>query len=224
MSGADSLIRIWETENGGKLTNILEGHAATVLAMEYSPDGKLLSGSVDRSIRLWDPVIGRQIGELTVHEDAVTSVTFDTNRGRILSSSQDGCVGFWDSDTVMQDHLHTNRTSWARWLAFSLDGGRLGIGYQNQTIEVVDIHGSSNKNVDRKDGYLGAFGRDGLLIVTADEDSGAIAFGPVAEPNRQITQKVESVVAVARWAVGRRRRRFRDSDNIRQRLRNANCL
>ena len=92
--GADSLIRIWEMENGGKLLKILEGHAATVSAMEYSPDGRLLSGSVDRSIRLWDPVAGRLIGELAVHEDTVTSVTFDTNGNRILSSSQDGCVGF----------------------------------------------------------------------------------------------------------------------------------
>ena len=93
------------------------------------------------------------------------------------------------SSTYKPNHL-------GRRLAFSLDGSRLGIGYQNQTIEIVDIHESSNENVDKKNGYLGAFGRDGLLIVTADADSGSIAFGPVAEPSRQITQKVASVVAM----------------------------
>ena len=71
--GADSLIRIWETENDVRLMKILEGHAATVSSMEYSPDGKLLSGSVDRSIRLWDPVAGRLMGDLAVHEDSVIS-------------------------------------------------------------------------------------------------------------------------------------------------------
>ena len=78
---------------------------------------------------------------------------------------------------------------------FCLDGGRLGIGYRNQTIEVIDIHNVKYK-VDKKIGYLGAFGRDGLLIVTVDEDAGSITFGPVGEPSRQITQNAESVIAM----------------------------
>lgn len=51
---AFGVVVLWELETGAELRR-LSGHAGTVSALAFSPDGKLLaSGSSDRTIKLWN--------------------------------------------------------------------------------------------------------------------------------------------------------------------------
>ena len=55
----------------------LEGHRSSVMAVAFSPDGKLLaSSSRDTTIRLWEPRAGTLVRTLTEHTKDVYGLDF----------------------------------------------------------------------------------------------------------------------------------------------------
>jgi WD40 repeat protein len=51
-SDLDGLIHVWDTATGS-LLGLLPGHTERVVAIEFLPDGDLLSASWDKSARVW---------------------------------------------------------------------------------------------------------------------------------------------------------------------------
>lgn len=65
---------------------VLNGHTSSVLAIGYSPDGKLLaSAGADKTIRLWNPTTGEATAVLEGHHYIAKSIAF-TPDGRTLMS------------------------------------------------------------------------------------------------------------------------------------------
>jgi len=124
----------WDT-----LLQTLEGHAAEVTSIAFSPDGtQVVSGSWDRTVRSWDAATGDLLQTLKGHSDRVMSVAFSPDGTQVVSGSGDITVRLWDAATG--DLLQTlnghsdNVTS----VAFSPDGTQVVSGSKDRIIRLWD--------------------------------------------------------------------------------------
>ncbi|MYF99782.1 WD40 repeat domain-containing protein [Candidatus Poribacteria bacterium] len=76
---------------------LLNGHTDSILALVYSPNGKLLvSGGLDKTVRLWETETGKLRCTREEHTAPVRTVAFSLNGKRFWSgSSKDNTIRSW---------------------------------------------------------------------------------------------------------------------------------
>lgn len=101
VSTHDNAITLWETASGLMRFRFTRTGGGALTTLAYTPDGKLLAGSVaefpDAPILFWDPVAGKELPTLLKgHRNMVASLTFTPDGKRLISGGQDTTALLWD--------------------------------------------------------------------------------------------------------------------------------
>lgn len=95
----DPVVILWEAETGKELRR-LEGHAKSVVSVQFSPDGKLLlTASFDKFVRFWDVATGKEMQPLSVAETGVYAAAFVLDGQVIATLDYADVVHLWDRPT-----------------------------------------------------------------------------------------------------------------------------
>jgi len=82
-------VRLWDTATGKEL-QALRGHEASILALAFSPDGKLLAtGGRDETLRLWDAVTGKLLCSLDTLGGPVRALAFSLDGKQLAAGASD---------------------------------------------------------------------------------------------------------------------------------------
>jgi roadblock/LC7 domain-containing protein len=138
-------------------------HDAAILAIVFSPDGKLLAtGSVDRTVRLWRIATSEPVHRLEGHGGRVSALAWSPDGKLLASAATDGGILLWEPATGRRLRACTGHTDWVMSLAFSPDGKLLASSSEDQSARLWDP----------------ATGREVRQWKTGDDSMPAAAFSP----------------------------------------------
>ena len=141
---ADCDIRLWSPDSG-ELISTLEGHAAPVTGLAFSPDGRhLASASVDGSVRLWDTLSERNLLALHGHEGTVTCVAFSPDGKLVVSGGWDGNLRYWNADTGGEARVVEVGEQPITALAYAPDGASVATGADDGELKILPSDGQGN--------------------------------------------------------------------------------
>jgi mono/diheme cytochrome c family protein len=99
--GTDKTIRTWAFDaSGGKQVKSVIAHTAPVLAVRYSPDGKLLaSAGADRAVKIWNADTWIEVRTLERQSDWPQALEFTPDGSRLAVGRYDGTVSVYETAT-----------------------------------------------------------------------------------------------------------------------------
>jgi eukaryotic-like serine/threonine-protein kinase len=150
---------------------IFTGHLASVNALTWSPDGKLIaSASDDTYVQIFDASSGRRKIIYSGHTEEVAAVGWSPNGKFIASGSQDTTVQVWNAASgarILTYKGHTDRVNGVSW---SSDSQSIASGSEDKTVQVWN---AINAGLDFK--FLGH--TEGVLCVAWQPDDSSVASG-----------------------------------------------
>jgi WD40 repeat protein len=137
---SNNTIRLWNAATGAALQT-LEGHADTINAVAFSPDGKMLASASredgffvelhGNTVRLWDTATGATLQRLKGHLNMINAVAFSPDSKLVASASgnidditrrYDNTIRLWNATTGAALQTLEGHTSRVNAVAFSPDG------------------------------------------------------------------------------------------------------
>jgi WD40 repeat protein len=172
----DKTARVWDSATGECL-HTLTGHTSEIVAVAFSPDGRLLAtASQNKRAQLWDPATGERLRKLKGKISEDMAVAFSPDGRLLVTASKDGTARLWDPATGARLRTLPAHDFRVDHVAFSPDGTQLATGGADGTAGVWDA--ATGECLGILTGHTGevvavAFSPDGRLLATASSDGTA---------------------------------------------------
>jgi WD40 repeat protein/DNA-binding SARP family transcriptional activator len=138
----------------------LTGHVGEVLAVAYSPDGKLLAtAGDDTTAKIWDAATGTELVTLRGHSLILEDVAFSPDGKILATASGDKTVKLWDVESWKELRTLDVKDDVVWNVSFSADG---------KLLATAGEAAAKMWNVDT-----------GQLLLTFEGQYGPVAFSPV---------------------------------------------
>ena len=190
------------------LTQTLKAHSGWVSSLAFSPNGKLASGSWDRTVKFWDLPTGRELHAVADKLKQVQAVAF-THDGKLLAAEDAAyTVTIFDAASGQPiRELPTDKAvpsvgiSWVYSIAFSPDGRWLASAVDDKTVRIWDVAtGAKIRDLagPRRPVVYVAFSPNGELVATGNDEK-SIQIWNVASgaPTSTLTGHKKVINAVA---------------------------
>ena len=116
---------------------IYRGHADSVLAVAWSPDGsRIASASADETAQVWDATSGGHAFTYLGHSGMVSAVAWSPDGTRIASGSGDKTVRVWDASNGKTFFTYLGHSGMVSAVAWSPDGRRIASAGGDETVQV----------------------------------------------------------------------------------------
>lgn len=190
------IIRAWDVETG-KQVRQFSPRKGGVMALAFSPDGKLLAtggnpnGQVFGAlapenaapITLWDPATGKERGTLKGNGGAVTGLSFSLDGKYLASSGVDRMIRLWDAKSLKEVGRATGSRTVVNCLAFGPDGQTLASGGHENVIRLWDVPALKERPIaqghDAAVAFI-AFTPDGKRMITGASGDALHVWDPAS--------------------------------------------
>jgi len=163
---------------GGNQVAAWRAHDAAIGAIAVRKDGKLLTGSADKTVTLHDVAKRTSLATLQGHTGNVTSVLFGDTDTWAASASDDRTIILWDLKLGKKRHVLEGHAEGVNAIALSPRGDWLASASNDNTIRLWPLKdGKPDPERDsvvldghKRQATCVAFSPDGKLLLSASQD------------------------------------------------------
>ena len=193
-------IGIWAIETGEQV-NEWRAHSDVVMSLAALPDGRLASGSADRTVKVWEPSATDPMRTFEGHEHSVLAIGALPDGRRLVSGSVDTTLMVWDIGSGRAVQRLTGHREQVAALAPLPDGNHVLSASDDRTLRLWDLSTGATVRVFEGHGnqvWAVALLQDGRRAISASAD-GTLKLWDVAsgEGLRTFSGHTHTVMKVA---------------------------
>ncbi len=149
-AGGDRTVKIWDVQNGKRLTTLTES-TAELYTVTYRSDGhELAAAGVDRIIRTWNPDTGAYIRSAFAHDGPVIHLAYSHDGSSLYSTGEDLAVKQWSANTLQEAHVYPKQPDWPQAFALSPDDMQIAVGCNDGSLHIYPVAHAQANSENRK--------------------------------------------------------------------------